>query len=876
MFGDAGDDWEEGGDMADLLIGDSSTFFFDDHNEPGHDVTIGQGGDDDYDGEGGDDIFVAGQGIEKNAGSSGYDWSIGLGENQQQFADLNMPILPEGQPLLEVRDRFNEVEALSGWNLNDRLFGDDAAPAGTGGLGFIGCDVLTQAGLNRITGLDPLVPTLNTPGNTILANTTTRYCFVNPGENVWGDGNILLGGGGSDAIEGRGADDIIDGDRYLNVRLSVRTDVANAATEIASTDLLENKAVTATNTAAPWGTGSTATMTLQQAVFAGIVDPGNIAIVREVLTPVVGAADCGAVAPVNCDVAVFSGPRANYTITATTPGGALPGVTVTDVSAVPVDGVDTLRNIEQLRFTDVTLSVPGAPTIGTADALSSSAIVRWTAPASNGGLPITGYRVQVLTGTTVVNTVSVGNVLTTTVTGLTNGTAYNFRVQAVNLLGAGPLSAASNIVTPVLDVTAPTVTVAPAAGATGVAVNANVTATFSENVTGVGAATFVLRNNATNAQVLAIVSYNATTHVATLDPLLNLAQGTTYRATLTGGAAAIRDLANNALVTTTWTFQTLDNTPPTVTARTPAVNATGVVVPVSPTATFSEAVNGVLTAGNVVLTQGTAAGPAVASVVTYNAGTRTVTINPNVSLLNDTRYTVTLSGITDLFGNALATTSWTFLTGPAPTVTARTPAANATAVVVPVSPTATLSEPVNGVLAAGNVTIRVGTLATGALVASVVSYDSATGLVTINPNASLLNDTRYTIRLNNITDLAGNPLPATSWTFLTGPAPSVAAQTPAANATAVVRTSNQTATFNEAMNAATIVAANVTLRLGTTPTGTLIARAVTYNATTRVVTINPNATLAANTVYTVRLTGITDAAGNPLPATTWSFTTGAV
>ena len=142
VFGDAGDDWEEGGDMADLLIGDSSTFFFDDHNEPGHDVTIGQGGDDDYDGEGGDDIFVAGQGIEKNAGSSGYDWSIGQGENQQQHADLDLPILPEGQPLLEVRDRFNEVEALSGWNLNDRLFGDDAAPAGTGGLGFIGCDVL--------------------------------------------------------------------------------------------------------------------------------------------------------------------------------------------------------------------------------------------------------------------------------------------------------------------------------------------------------------------------------------------------------------------------------------------------------------------------------------------------------------------------------------------------------------------------------------------------------------------------------------------------------------------------------------------------------------------------------------------------------------
>ena len=35
------------------------------------------------------------------------------------------------------------------------------------------------------------------------------------GRNVWGDGNILLGGAGSDLIEGRGADDIIDGDSVL-------------------------------------------------------------------------------------------------------------------------------------------------------------------------------------------------------------------------------------------------------------------------------------------------------------------------------------------------------------------------------------------------------------------------------------------------------------------------------------------------------------------------------------------------------------------------------------------------------------------------------------------------------------------------------------
>ena len=43
---------------------------------------------------------------------------------------------------------------------------------------------------------------------------------------IWGEGNILLGGGGSDTITGRGGDDIIDGDRALPVRISVRTNPA--------------------------------------------------------------------------------------------------------------------------------------------------------------------------------------------------------------------------------------------------------------------------------------------------------------------------------------------------------------------------------------------------------------------------------------------------------------------------------------------------------------------------------------------------------------------------------------------------------------------------------------------------------------------------
>lgn len=112
----------------------------------------------------------------------------------------------------------------------------------------------------------------------------------------------------------------------------------------------------------------------------------------------------------------------------------------------------------------VIAKVPSAPTIGTATAGNASATVTWTAPASDGGSPITSYSVQVRRGTTIVKTVTgvAATARSTTVTGLTNGTAYNFRVRAVNAVGNGTLSAASNSVTPKATTTA-TVPAKPAA-----------------------------------------------------------------------------------------------------------------------------------------------------------------------------------------------------------------------------------------------------------------------------------------------------------------------------------------------------------------------------------------------------------------------------
>jgi uncharacterized protein YkwD len=94
-------------------------------------------------------------------------------------------------------------------------------------------------------------------------------------------------------------------------------------------------------------------------------------------------------------------------------------------------------------------TVPGAPTGVTATAGNAQANVSWTAPAANGGSAITGYRVTPYIGATA-QTVRVfsGTATTHAVTGLTNGTAYTFKVQAVNAIGNSALSTASAAVTP--------------------------------------------------------------------------------------------------------------------------------------------------------------------------------------------------------------------------------------------------------------------------------------------------------------------------------------------------------------------------------------------------------------------------------------------
>ena len=191
-------------------------------------------------------------------------------------------------------------------------------------------------------------------------------------------------------------------------------------------------------------------MTLQQAVFAGLVDPGNLVAVREIVSPAAGT-DAGSI-----DTAVFSDVRANYDCVVgtviTSPCGTTVDPTVTtqvvDARGAGLDGTDTLTHIEKLQFGDSL--APGTPAIGPAVVVGSgAATVAFTVGV--GGAP-TGFSVQVvnsLTGALIgaVHAAPAGatNLL---VQGLTNGVAVRFKVLATNLVGNSAFSALSNAVTP--------------------------------------------------------------------------------------------------------------------------------------------------------------------------------------------------------------------------------------------------------------------------------------------------------------------------------------------------------------------------------------------------------------------------------------------
>ena len=247
-----------------------------------------------------------------------------------------------------------------------------------------------------------------------------------------------------------------------------------------------------------------------------------------------------------------------------------------------------------------------------------------------------------------------------------NGTQFTFADGTVDgkisssgmTLGGVSLGAAA-------DATAPTVSsFNPSDGATGVAVNSNITLTFSEAIQR-GAGSIQLRSGSASGTVVESFDAASSSRLSisgstlTVDPTSTLSANTQYF--LTFAAGTVKDLAGNSYAgVSTYDFKTLsDTTAPTVSLFNPTDGATGVAVNSNITLTFSEAIQ--RGAGSIQLRSGSASGTVVesfdaASSSRLSISGSTLTVDPTSTLSANTQYFLTFAAgtVKDLAGNSYA------------------------------------------------------------------------------------------------------------------------------------------------------------------------------------------------------------------------------
>lgn len=194
-----------------------------------------------------------------------------------------------------------------------------------------------------------------------------------------------------------------------------------------------------------------------------------------------------------------------------------------------------------------TASVSTAPATMTATVGAGTAKFAWTAPASNGGSLVTGYRFEYDTTNSFSNptVITLGSVLTYTVTGLLPSTTYYGRVAAINAVGTSAYSA-----------TASTLTYAVPGVPTSLAGTANALQTVNlswvaPTSTGGSAITgYVVRYSKDNTFSTGVLTASGTTLTA---KIIALDSSSTYYFQVAAKTAAGTGAYTNAIAINTWT-----------------------------------------------------------------------------------------------------------------------------------------------------------------------------------------------------------------------------------------------------------------------------------------------------------------------------------
>jgi len=444
-----------------------------------------------------------------------------------------------------------------------------------------------------------------------------------------------------------------------------------------------------------------------------------------------------------------------------------------------------------------------------------------------------------------------------------------------------PLNFTSSFQTgPGPDFTQPTVVWASVQNNESIPVNSAITVQFSESmdvttfVAGQPGAcgNFYIYDYVEGTCIATTLSWSPNQATAYLVPSAPLSAGRQYEFFVAYGT----DLAGNTMASYTPTFYaefTGASSAPTVIAFNPLSGATGLGTNAIIEAQFSGPIDPT-TISNVTLTTG---GNPVTTSPNLGSGNTVLQLIPALPLAPNTTYTMTIAGVKDTAGNAVATVANTFTTGPTfdinPATAINSDPSNNTTAGTNVTPKLVFNKPLNPITVNNN-TFRMYLYDTGQWIPLAVT-ESASGLeVTMVPQIPLLPNTRYHFQAccgfqdqdgNN-----GNGVDLYFWTnggaATTGPTVTVS---PADTATGVPLNAQIYVTVSAPIDPTTWTQNSIQLLNGSTPiagTGTL------PNAQTLIFT--PSSPLTASTTYTVKVNGFTDANGNAVVPSNTTFTTG--
>ncbi len=399
------------------------------------------------------------------------------------------------------------------------------------------------------------------------------------------------------------------------------------------------------------------------------------------------------------------------------------------------------------------------------------------------------------------------------------------------------------------DTTAPTVTgTSPASGATGVAGDTNITATFSERMdpATIAGTTFELRD-ASNALVPAVVTYDDAARRATLDPGANLIPSASYTARVRGGAAdpRVKDAAGNALgQDVAWTFTVASVPPPPASEGCPCT-----IWPESAVPERQESDTNALEVG--VRFRSSTAG--------YITGIRFYKYASNTG--------VHVGSLWSNTGTRLASATFTSETG-----SGWQEVSFATPVPIAANTTYVASYHMTGGGYATSDNYFVAGVTRGPLTALQDGLDGGNGLFQYGPTSTFPTGTfqsrNYWVDVVYVSNTGPDTTP-----------PTVSATSPPADRSGVSISTRVTATFSESLSASTVTSATFLLQAAS---GSTISGGIAYDEATRTATFTPSAPLAHSISYRAVLKGgsagsrLTDVAGNALASDhAWTFTTAA-